>query len=116
MKIKRYPEDVLGKDFECKECGAIFSLDKKDFTDHYAVNTETHKPAVFCPCCGSPTELEDVKLASERIFDSIESSLRGVAEDIKIMDDSQLRAELAAQLDEIYNLVLDCKEGKEWLK
>lgn len=110
--IKKYP-NILNTDYTCPACGCVFSLTKRDIKRN-SINVEDGLINTNCPCCNTEIPLVSAISIIDELFNEIEGVLRGIAEEIKQEDDSQIRFEKAALLDEIYNEIIEIRGSQKW--
>lgn len=119
MRIIKYPKGIINNAFECSNCGTVFVIEKRDMCNNNTVGVlfgadETFT-SVKCPCCGTYSKAERVEHVADQIYNSVVDILKDVAEDVKEMDDKQLRAEVATIVDKVYSEIEEGRKAKKWL-
>lgn len=113
MKIIVNPTDAVNKNIECRECGAVFRLNKRDIRKgiFYIYNSEGKKDIyVGCPCCNNHVLLNEVENSEKRAYNNVIEMFKEAAEEIKLVSDPQKRVVAAKILDGLYNKVYNISE------
>lgn len=106
MRVYKYPAGMLDKIHVCSNCGCKVKLNSRDIGKITLVD-DIGSVFVECPICKNTINVLEHNKLTEQIYDSIFKVIKDKAQEIKQLNEGEIKDSLKELVDNLYNDILD---------